>query len=315
MRAPRRNAPLVTGLAVSTSEQSSRAAPLPTASRRRLLALVGLAALCLVGFLTVYLVARGDAGHQIDEAGIAGRTAIGTQSFRAADLLLNVITVSSLALAIIALGLVAVARGRPLLALLAAAAIGGSVAIAQVLKVVLPQRDLAGYDVGLRFPSGHSTIALSLALAAVLVAPAVLRRPLAVLGVVFASAVGIATVAAGWHRPSDVAGGFLLASGWTAGLTAMTLAASPRDLRSEHRAAVARPLDRLRTGLLWGAAAVIATGIGVAVGGHEAGRLRFVHVTPNFVAIATGITALAALALAALVGSLGVLRERLAPEA
>ncbi len=65
------------------------------------------------------------------------------------------------------------------------------------------------------WPSGHATASLTLALCAVLASPARLRPAVAGLGALFAVAVSYAILALGWHFPSDVIGGFLVASMWT----------------------------------------------------------------------------------------------------
>src|SRR5262249_31685056 len=64
------------------------------------------------------------------------------------------------------------------------------------------------------FPSGHATIAMALALAALVAAPEVARGLVAVGGACYAVAVGIVLVALGQHYPSDVAAGFLVAGSW-----------------------------------------------------------------------------------------------------
>ena len=65
------------------------------------------------------------------------------------------------------------------------------------------------------FPSGHTTAAMSLALSAVLVAPSRWRPLAATLGGAFALAVSIALTIQGWHYPSDVIGGLLVATGFS----------------------------------------------------------------------------------------------------
>ena len=66
------------------------------------------------------------------------------------------------------------------------------------------------------WPSGHSTAALALAFSAVLVAPARLRPVVAAVGAAFALAVGCALLILAWHMPSDVLGGYLVATLWAA---------------------------------------------------------------------------------------------------
>jgi hypothetical protein len=64
------------------------------------------------------------------------------------------------------------------------------------------------------FPSGHSTAIMSLAIAAVMVSPPRIRPLAALVGGVIALTVGLSVVINGSHFPSDVAGGFLLATAW-----------------------------------------------------------------------------------------------------
>jgi membrane-associated phospholipid phosphatase len=78
------------------------------------------------------------------------------------------------------------------------------------------------------WPSGHSTAALVLVLSAVLVAPARLRPLVASIGAVFVVAVGCALLILAWHMPSDVLGGYLVASLWMALAVAALRAADRR---------------------------------------------------------------------------------------
>lgn len=74
--------------------------------------------------------------------------------------------------------------------------------------------ELAGIDAAYpaSWPSGHATVAMSLALCAVLVAGPRLRPVAAALGAAYAIGVGYSLVVLGWHLPSDVLGGFLVAA-------------------------------------------------------------------------------------------------------
>ena len=65
------------------------------------------------------------------------------------------------------------------------------------------------------WPSGHATAAMSLALCAVIAAPARRRPAVAAAMAAFAIAVSYSFLELGWHYPSDVLGGFLVAGTWT----------------------------------------------------------------------------------------------------
>jgi membrane-associated phospholipid phosphatase len=102
------------------------------------------------------------------------------------------------------------------------------------------------------WPSGHSTAAMTLALCAVLVAPAALRPAVAVLGGALAAGIGYAVLVLAWHFPSDVLGGFLMAGTWTAFAVAALRAVEPR----RERAAPAYG---------WGLGAAVAAGLAAVV--------------------------------------------------
>jgi hypothetical protein len=116
--------------------------------------------------------------------------------------------------------------------------------VTQVLKHGLYRPDF-GVDpervtAGNSFPSGHATVAMSVVLALVLVVPARLRGVAAVLGALYATVAGLATMSLGWHRPSDVAGAVLIVGGCAALAGLLLVLAQGRDARV--RTDDARPL-------------------------------------------------------------------------
>jgi membrane-associated phospholipid phosphatase len=118
-----------------------------------------------------------------------------------------------------ALVLLVLARRRPGVALMIAAILLGANVTTQLLKPLLaaPRAVPEGVaQIGAAaWPSGHATAAMSLALCAVLAAPARLRPAVAALGAAFAVAVSYSFLTLNWHYPSDVFGGFLVATVWT----------------------------------------------------------------------------------------------------
>jgi membrane-associated phospholipid phosphatase len=118
-----------------------------------------------------------------------------------------------------ALVLLAFARRRPGMALVVAAILLGANVTTQLLKPLLAAPRAVPDGVGqigsAAWPSGHATAAMSLALCSVLVAPARLRPAVAALGAAFAVAVSYSFLTLNWHYPSDVFGGFLVATVWT----------------------------------------------------------------------------------------------------
>ena len=144
--------------------------------------------------------------------------------------------------------LAALLRRRLDLALAAALTLGGSFATTELLKKTLPAREGVPDFLANGFPSGHSTVALALGLSYVLLAPERLRS-LAVAGAtVYAAAMGAVLVLNAWHFPSDVGGGFCVATAWAA--------ASAQLVR--------RPAERAVPAILLAAAAVLVALAAVA---------------------------------------------------
>jgi membrane-associated phospholipid phosphatase len=73
------------------------------------------------------------------------------------------------------------------------------------------------------FPSGHMTAVASLVFAATFVAPARRRLPVAAVGLLAIAAVGLSVIVLGWHFPTDVIGGLLVAAAWAFGVLAAYL--------------------------------------------------------------------------------------------
>jgi membrane-associated phospholipid phosphatase len=146
-----------------------------------------------------------------------------------------------LAAAVAALG---VARARVGLAVAAAVAMLGANVTTQLLKAALVSgRPLVfGAPVGTHaWPSGHATASMSLALALVMVTPPRLRPAAGAAGGLLAVGVSYAVLLLGWHYPSDVAGGFLIAAGWSC-LPAAVALRGPSAVRLPARAALGPPV-------------------------------------------------------------------------
>jgi membrane-associated phospholipid phosphatase len=131
----------------------------------------------------------------------------------------------------IVLVVVALRRRLPWVALAVAIVLPLAPFSAELLKPLLAHpHDQLGprYITNSSCPSDHATAALALAWCALLVAPPARRRLVAVLGAAYAVAVGIALLVLAWHMPSDVLGGYLLATFWAA-LAFAALRARERD--------------------------------------------------------------------------------------
>ncbi len=117
--------------------------------------------------------------------------------------------------------LVALVRRRWTLAVAICVILVAANETTQLLKPLLAQPRAASLFAGVpqvdaaSWPSGHATAAMVLALCLVLAVPARLRPLAAALGAGFAVAVSYSFLALQWHYPSDVLGGFLIATIWT----------------------------------------------------------------------------------------------------
>lgn len=246
---------------------------------------LGLAGLVLVLLLLDYGLAFGvssitTADQRAIPEGLAGAGV--AQAKVATARLLDTISVASLGLAALGLMAIALVRRRFRQALAAAIVVAGANLTTQLLKPVLGRLDPLGGDAerfsqGI-FPSGHATVAMSLALALVIVVPSAARPIGAVVGAVYTAAVGVGLLLLGWHFPSDVAGGFLIAALWAVGAVAwLRRSGAPRSV-------TLAPASRVRAGMRVAlvVAGVVAVAVSVAIGvritnldqAAELGRLR-----------------------------------------
>lgn len=128
---------------------------------------------------------------------------------------LSWVSVGSVAVSLTLCVMLAVVRHRFDLALGAAVVIGGADLTTQILKNDLFTRLGPGHGPN-SLPSGHTTVALSIALAAVIVAPSAWRSTVAIAVSATAALVGVALVLGRWHRPSDVIAAAFVCVVWAA---------------------------------------------------------------------------------------------------
>lgn len=291
---------------------------LSTARPLRPLPLAALALACALGLVLAYVVfVRTHAGQRVDEAALSGRLA-SVRARHAADQLLTTISLGSLALVLVLLAGQALLRRRVAQAVVAVAVVLGAVALTELLKhVVLPRPELVPTAIEHNsFPSGHTTTAFAVGVAAVLAAPPRWRRAVAAGALLYGTAIGMATIAAGWHRPSDVAGALLVVTGWAAAVVLVVALGDPDAFAGERaedpddaRSTWVRARDLEGYVLVAGGALAAGWLLTVAiVGGQRVGAIELTTLNAAFVAACACVAALAAVLLAAL---LTVLRESL----
>ncbi|MEP7161137.1 MAG: phosphatase PAP2 family protein [Dermatophilaceae bacterium] len=186
---------------------------------------------------------------------------------------LQVVSITAVALAVVLLAAIGMARRRPDLAVASAALVVVANVTTQVVKYGLVQRPDFGYFDVNTLPSGHVTVITSIIVGLLLVLPATWRPVLVPLGTLVGTTAGVATVVLGWHNPSDVAAAYLVVMGST-GLVVAGMAAGGRMGARAPRRAAGRAIG-------YGLGASVASallGLALLVGGltHAGGRQHLV---------------------------------------
>jgi len=188
---------------------------------------------------------------------------------------LQKVSVVSAGLALAIMIAVALLRRRFRVALAAIVLVIGANLTTEILKNFVITRPDLGFDpitgggaanTANSLPSGHTTVVFSLVLAAVLVSPRALRWFVTLGGAAVGTLTGLATVIAGWHRPSDVVAALLVTLAWAA-LVSAVVSGTARDGMRGHSGAFAALLGG---GLA--ALGVIIYGFGWS-GGADASRV------------------------------------------
>jgi membrane-associated phospholipid phosphatase len=194
---------------------------------------LGLAGVCALALALVWMVAELiPAAHARDAVLLRHFTLLGGPHLdSAANALLELLNPLPLACWGLALVLFALSHGRRREALAVAVVVALAPLSADVLKPLLAHAHATAATPRINpasWPSGHATAALALALCATLVASPRARPLVALVGALFALAVGCALLIRAWHMPSDVLGGYLMATLWTALALAALRAAARR---------------------------------------------------------------------------------------
>jgi membrane-associated phospholipid phosphatase len=255
-------------------------------------ALLALAGACVVVAVVLQVLAvQTTEGQRLDDAARGNLTSGSpTAVIDATSDLLDTISTASLFLLGAGIMAIALLRGRRLLALGAGVVVLGANLTTQLLKQEVGRPDLLPSSLpNGSFPSGHVTVAMSLAMALVLVAPPALRWWAAGVGMAYAIGVGVAVVLLDWHRPSDVLGAYLVTVTWTA-LVAVALLSAP-DAGGLAESRPRRPAGARAAGAL-----IVALGavFGVIVGVQAARRIDLLRVVHDRTAFASAAIVCAA---------------------
>ncbi len=164
------------------------------------------------------------AGQHLDQAALRGSDYGRGRLWALGEPVLDVVSVSFVVLGLgTAMGIALLRRRWGLAVQVAFVVIGANIST-QLLKKVLLERPnlIGGWGVGNTLPSGHTTVAASVAVALLLVVPRAARPMVAILGATYTAATGVSTLIGHWHRPSDVVAAVLVVTAWTALALAFT---------------------------------------------------------------------------------------------
>ncbi|MEN3614182.1 phosphatase PAP2 family protein [Plantactinospora sp. ZYX-F-223] len=190
--------------------------------------LVLLTALQILAFVVVWRFAVGtEQGQVLDTIALTGNS-IGQHRIEGiVGGVLNAVSLLSLLAATAVIGFIALIRVRITLAVVTVLLIVGANLTTQALKSFIERPDFdvdeAREAAGNSLPSGHTAVAASVAIALVMVLPPRVRGWGALVGAGYAAAAGVATLSAGWHRPSDAVAALLVVGAWASAASLVLL--------------------------------------------------------------------------------------------
>lgn len=240
--------------------------------RRTFVWLVLAMAGCVAGFVVVYWFAvQTITGRQLADAALRGALITQPRAASAVEATLDVVTVTALIAAAGSIAVVALLRMRRTSGLVAVGLLLAANASGQVLKsYILPRPDLGLAESAPAtlnsLPSGHTTAAFSVGIAALFVVPPLLRSTTAVFGIAFSSVVAIATMSAGWHRVEDTLASFFLVTFWALVAAGVMLLAQPGFMPAARKTAVQRRTRRWLVLIVLGLSLLAALIVVVLVG-------------------------------------------------
>ncbi|MEO6996695.1 MAG: phosphatase PAP2 family protein, partial [Terracoccus sp.] len=225
-----------------------------------------------IALLTLYLGFKlTPVGSSFDQSMRAARDDSGTVLLSLSRHLLGTINPLTVTMATMALTVLAWRRLGRRAGADTALGISLALGLAESMKTLLPtlsHRPAGHLVVGGSFPSGHVAVTTGLVLAVLTVAGPRLMKVLWWPAVVLPAVVAVATIAVGWHRPSDAIGGVLAAvvahhgvralaaPGWRTSSPEFSRAAERFAEADSHHPASSAPVWRRRSGS-WRARTVV----------------------------------------------------------
>lgn len=182
--------------------------------RQDMIPALGILVVAVIVLFGLEHVAVGTRSGQARDDSAMHVVSAGAEALQQLHSYLGIISIGTTALALAGCVVLAVIRGRFAVAIGAVVLVAGSDITTQILKTQIFDRPDFGFGAIRSYPSGHTTVAMSSVLAAVLVAPPLFRPLVIVAGSFAATLVGTSTIVGGWHRPSDVIGAILVSLAW-----------------------------------------------------------------------------------------------------
>nr|WP_051876840.1 phosphatase PAP2 family protein [Cellulosimicrobium sp. MM] len=184
------------------------------------------------------------AGQMLERAAFDGAVTGQGELWAVAEPVLDTVSVAFVVGGLGAAMGIALLRRRWGLAVQVAFLVVGANVTTQLVKHSLLGREelIGGWHWENSLPSGHTTVAGSVAAALLLVVPRGARALVAVLGGAYTAATGVSTLVGQWHRPSDVVAAVLVVLAWAALVCVFTPSArrstrapGPRPARPSRR--------------------------------------------------------------------------------
>jgi membrane-associated phospholipid phosphatase len=189
----------------------------------RYLALLSLVTAAATGLVYLFTVGT-PLGQLVGELILGGRV-LGLERVLNAEEVLATFSRAALLIGTVSVVALALLQRRRRLAIAALGVVIGANLTTQLLKfIVLDRTDLLDglfYPLPNSFPSGHATAVASIAVALLLVVPALIRAPILIVSAAIVALVGVSTMVTGWHRMADAIGGTFVATSWGAGVAAI----------------------------------------------------------------------------------------------
>ncbi|SME91455.1 PAP2 superfamily protein [Cellulosimicrobium cellulans J34] len=164
------------------------------------------------------------AGQMLERAAFDGAVTGQGELWTVAEPVLDTVSIAFVVGGLGAAMGIALLRRRWGLAVQVAFLVVGANVTTQLVKHSLLGREelIGGWHWENSLPSGHTTVAGSVAAALLLVVPRGARALVAVLGGAYTAATGVSTLVGQWHRPSDVVAAVLVVLAWAALVCAFT---------------------------------------------------------------------------------------------